>query len=53
MIWEEFEKLGGCDKNLLALIVARSICEGRSKEEIGEIFEFLQLVICNLKTYMR
>ena len=42
----------GFDNNMLAISVANILAEGKSKQEILELLQFLSLIQCALKSYL-
>ena len=42
----------GFDLNMLAISVANILAEGKSKQEILELLQFLFLIQCALKSYL-
>ncbi len=39
-------------QNVFASAVADAVCKGKSKSEIANMMQFLQLLCCLMKTYM-
>ena len=39
-------------QNVFASVVADAVCNGKSKAEIANILQFLQILSCLMKTYM-
>jgi len=50
-ITDGIKKLQPLDRNLVAMLTAQLLAEGKSKCELNEIMHFLQLIILSLKTY--
>lgn len=42
----------GLDTNMLAISVANILAEGKSKQEILELLQFLTVLQCALKSYI-
>lgn len=40
------------DNNMLAISVANILAEGKSKQDILELLQFLSLIQCALKSYL-
>ncbi|MDE6061082.1 MAG: hypothetical protein K2G31_06410 [Clostridia bacterium] len=47
----EIKKLQPFDRNLVAMLTAQMLSDGKCKCEINDIIHFLQLIILALKTY--
>lgn len=50
-IADGIKKLQPFDRNLVAMITAQSLSEGKAQCELNDIIHFLQLIILALKTY--
>lgn len=51
VIAEEIKKLRPLDRNLVAMMTAQLISDGKDRCELNEVIHFLQLIILALKTY--
>lgn len=47
---------GACDekfnRNAAAISIAKILCDGKSKAEVAEIYQLINVVLCSVRSYL-